>query len=568
MEQDATELLNTSSTYTPDASQYHVIDSDEERARREYAGNYTQSLVENAYKKYNAEQEASSSGVVVSDTTTAATTAEPIRISSMTTTILESESPAEDQTKLNRLALSDRNSQISDELIYLLDASTARPPSTVMNSSLAGTFETKTFTFRKEPRADDSSVSSGVRQPTLAQIIESFRSGSTKTVVGDCVEPAAPDMSHYPFAAPFALGIKLAARTNPLDIGSHIVSHVDAGSPADKAGLRPGSQLIRINEVAIEDKTHEFVLFFLNYLLRKNSCDLIELTVKEPVNTRSQAQFADTLETSLSDATSIVETSEMTVTAAAVDAAVLAASRPSESGFKSTSAISYQSPGQDDAYLSMSVSTPAIYPLASTHSSSSSFIAPPANTGSHNHLSLNNLDKNTQLFSQSQSIPCPQSTTLPTALTSSSAIITSTLTSPSTSSHPPPTLNLYPTAAAATTTTTTTGIENLKSIIAQITQINRCEDTAMSTYDALRSATALTTAFKPPVPDEEYAYETSIKIGQYQAQSQSQPEPQVQAKVEPAQQPADNLKFIFTEAINSNYDDYMKIRGISSYSSI
>ena len=86
------------------------------------------------------------------------------------------------------------------------------------------------------------------------------------------------------YAPPFQLGVRLAPKSNPLVIGDHIIAHVDVDSLADKAGVKVNSKIIQLNETDCRDKTHEFTLFYLNYLLRKNSCQSIEMTLAEPIS--------------------------------------------------------------------------------------------------------------------------------------------------------------------------------------------------------------------------------------------------------------------------------------------
>ena len=83
-------------------------------------------------------------------------------------------------------------------------------------------------------------------------------------------------------APPYVLGLLLKPKQNPLEIGNHVISHIEPNGLADAAGMRANSRIIKLNDITCEDKTHEFILFFLNYLLRKNSCDTIEITVSEP----------------------------------------------------------------------------------------------------------------------------------------------------------------------------------------------------------------------------------------------------------------------------------------------
>lgn len=714
--------------------------------RREYAGNYTQSLVENAYKKLNAEQKeppsqsneiksknnnntdddeqpstlTSSSSIstslaaaaavasstiipstVVVDsssssttllhhspphppptTTTTATTIPvppssssiisqhppppPIHITSTTTTIIDSESPVEDQNKLDRLVSSDKSSRIADELIYLIDAPRSSS-STSLTISDSYSFETRRFSFRKERNPDEAM--SG-RQPSLSEIMENFRSGRYGPLIGDCIDPSSSSsgidgggdsMSQYPFAAPFPLGIKLRPRAHPLETGSHTISHVETGSMAHAAGIKPGSRLVRINEIAVEDKTHEFVLFFLNYVLRKNSCELIELTVEEPVaeiaptttvnrgnstsllsisennnNNRHQGSTRDD-NSIISNVSSSSETFVNTMGSGRDNLrSIMSEAAQHNNHLKSSSSYTgrpvtssaYAGPAGSDTVTNMtsaidlSVSTPAIYTTstmannpnynnnyynnnnttavaATTTIAATSPINNTTSTTGHN-LSLYNLNNTTQppppssssthyYYSQSTLPTTTTTTSLPPPPHSSTATLPSAYTSTyTTMTSVQPAATLTSTGGAvppsSSSSSSSTGIENLKSIIAQITRINQEATTTImgvntshsydpNPYDALRAATTLTTSFKsssPPMPArsqvyptsgvEEYHYETSIKIGgsgesSYQQASTSQPPSQQQ------QQP-DHLKLIFTEAINSNYDEYMKSRGI------
>jgi len=84
------------------------------------------------------------------------------------------------------------------------------------------------------------------------------------------------------FDRPFSIGVHLDSKANPLEVGNHVIDRVEAGSASEKAGMRVNSKLVRINEVGCEDKTHEFVMFYLNYVLRKADIETVELVVKEP----------------------------------------------------------------------------------------------------------------------------------------------------------------------------------------------------------------------------------------------------------------------------------------------
>ena len=95
------------------------------------------------------------------------------------------------------------------------------------------------------------------------------------------------------YAPPFQLGVRLAPKSNPLVIGDHIIAHVDVDSLADKAGVKVNSKIIQLNETDCRDKTHEFTLFYLNYLLRKNSCQSIEMTLAEPISISISNSFSN-----------------------------------------------------------------------------------------------------------------------------------------------------------------------------------------------------------------------------------------------------------------------------------
>ena len=700
--------MNTSGSITEPNTQYHELESDQERLRREYAGNYTQSLVQNAYQQVLGEQEQQAekksdekkeekleeekkeeiklekekdkestdddiSSTIVSSSeqqpppTSAAETAPPpprpvspppqpdettktttnispsTILTSTTTTIIESDEAhipsVEDQTKiLNRLVSSDRTSQISDELYYLLDlinttssttSVTIEPSSGVSSHSFAASsYETKTYTFHKEIKPEQSEESA-LKQPSLAQIMESFKSSSSTSsgFVGDCIDSVS-DLNKYPYAAPFALGIKLRPRAHPLEVGSHVISQIESNSPAFEAGMRAGSRLVRINEISCEDKTHEFVLFFLNYVLRKNSCDRIELTVDEPSQilaapetttayySSSQPQQSSTLSfsydqntlvnendaNSVSDATSIAEASEivgLTGGHTHLRSIMSEAASYSNNLLKSTSSSSYYTHTQTvpSSYIEatanssssppyLSVSTPAIYSTdnsaannLSLYNTQSSYInaaynIPPEQTTSTSVLP-SALNTNTTSTSVSYYAPYTTTTTTTAPLTSTSSTVLSNANAPTTTSS----MLHHPSVISSSSTSSTSGIENLKSIIEQITRIKH-ESTP----------TYVTTAYVVPTPStsdnqtakyyDDAEYETSIKISNVETAAQSayqpyQPQP-TSSTFQPYQSPqseliyqtsnVDNLKTIFSEAINSNYNDYIRTRGILTHS--
>jgi hypothetical protein len=116
------------------------------------------------------------------------------------------------------------------------------------------------------------------KQTSLAQIIKNLnKEPNSEEQEADTQQTNAPA-----YAPPFPIGIKLKTKTNPLEIGNHVISTVESNSPADLAGLKVSSRIHKLNDVICDDKTHEFVLFYLNYILRKNTCHSIEMIVDEP----------------------------------------------------------------------------------------------------------------------------------------------------------------------------------------------------------------------------------------------------------------------------------------------
>lgn len=147
-------------------------------------------------------------------------------------------------------------------------------------------FIKKLFIFKKT-----ASDQSDDKQSSLAQIIKNLN----KDPESDQTEPESQS-STPAYAPPYPIGIRLKTKTNQLEIGNHIISAVEPGSPADIAGLKVNSRLDKLNDVTCDDKTHEFVIFYLNYILRKNTCQSIEMIVDEPFTvptkpTRSNISF-------------------------------------------------------------------------------------------------------------------------------------------------------------------------------------------------------------------------------------------------------------------------------------
>lgn len=542
--QEITETVNTSDSYTdPTTSHYHQVeqDVDEDRARREYAGNYTNTLVYNVYKQMNLEQQ---------------------QAPATTTTTTTSNSDTRDQTKFNdnKLTITDR-AQISDELKYLLDNENFPDYSSysisAANASSTLYHENKTYTFHKDLKSDSEF---GVKQPSLAQIINSFKAGDCMLA---CDELPPSCITDFPYAPPYSLGIRFRPHQNPLEVGNHIISHIEAGSLAETAGLKVNSRLFQINEITCEDKTHEFVLFFLNYVLRKNSCSKIELTVDEPLelahesNAHIKAILRDIQQSSLSfvydndnysDATSSLSVAEgMDGLLVGQDhlRSIMTEATTTANNLKSTSSTSYRmiTPFLEDTAPYLSVSSPAIC------SESSTLYATNLAVSENNNISLQ-----TQLLP-----PIPTSTnTLSYSSTLPALITTST------------------TDATASTSQSSTGIENLKSIIMQITRIKNDSDSFLASLNTTKASThienstsANSTFGANLIPekdvnkqtDDEYSYETSIKIQNVY--------PYVNQETYVTQETTsnlNNLKLVLTEAINSNYDDYMQLRGIFQYS--
>ena len=150
-------------------------------------------------------------------------------------------------------------------------------------------FIKKLFIFKKQDRAANETES----KLSLAQIIKNLNKDSQSGA--DDVESAAADTdtsaastSAAAYAPPYPVGIRLKTKSNPLEIGNHIISTIEKGSPADLAGVKVNSRLHKLNDVTCDDKTHEFVLFYLNYILRKNTCHSIEMIVDEPFVIKQQ----------------------------------------------------------------------------------------------------------------------------------------------------------------------------------------------------------------------------------------------------------------------------------------
>ena len=86
------------------------------------------------------------------------------------------------------------------------------------------------------------------------------------------------------YTGPFPLGIRIEHRMNMRETGSNIISYVEPMSPAYRVGIKSNSRILMINGLNCEDKNLNFVLFFMNLLLRKSNLSDIELTVEELIN--------------------------------------------------------------------------------------------------------------------------------------------------------------------------------------------------------------------------------------------------------------------------------------------
>ena len=250
------EVIETdyTSTYIPD-EEYSQINSkqqeperDEESelseedrlARIQFAGNYTSTLVLNAYNKYKLENSS--------------------------------------EYKITPMPL-------SDDLKHLLDAEQLTE-SDLASAQLVvhdySSYNHKKFSFNKQLTQEQLEV----KQPTLAQIIECLAQKKLNKANEEHDESAkseqCDEQSHL-YNAPYSLGLRLKSKQSPLEIGNHVISRVEPKSVAEEAGIKANSVIIKINDVNCEDKTHEFVLFYLNYLLRKNACSTIELVIAEPL---------------------------------------------------------------------------------------------------------------------------------------------------------------------------------------------------------------------------------------------------------------------------------------------
>ena len=264
-------------------------DNDEEeldRQRREFAGNYSDSLVFNAlYDKSLGEKRHEHKSNSLSSTSVATST---YKINSL---------PISDELKhllTNQEKVpTEEEEEEKEQKVNILDEKQQHVQENEKNYVL------KTFLFEKNLTKEQLENN---KQPTLAQIIEALNrekshllsinasnnsSNNNSDEANASISSANNNnstclTSAAPYAPPFQLGLRLKTKANPLDIGHHVIAHVEPESLAEKAGVRVHSKIIKLNETDCQDKTHEFTLFYLNYLLRKNSCKSIEITVLEP----------------------------------------------------------------------------------------------------------------------------------------------------------------------------------------------------------------------------------------------------------------------------------------------
>lgn len=208
--------------------------SDEEEQRKLIAGNYINSLIDNVRNELLIEKNKNDESFVLS---------------------------------------SYKAKPLSDDLLHLIDSTSFNKND--HNDETNMYYKRKVYIFEKE----EHSIESDYKQPSLAQIIQSLNKGLDLSLS----ESSEGNSMQESYAPPFSIGIRLRQKLNALEIGNHVISYVEPDSLADKANLKKNSRLLSINETTCDDRTHEFVVFFLNYVLRKKSCSKITLCVEEPV---------------------------------------------------------------------------------------------------------------------------------------------------------------------------------------------------------------------------------------------------------------------------------------------
>ncbi len=247
--------------------------TESDKARLEFAGNYANSLVYNIYNTLSETSE---------------------KINSTINTDVENEKVIKRDDEKKELGYdlytynnmnSFHNTSISltplplcDELKHLIDE---RFDNQNYSHSFVDQYDIdyveKTFTFTKNISEEELK---NLKQPSLSQVLKSIVRMEKYDSEFDTISASYSEEKQV-FAPAYSLGIRLLSKENRKEIGNHIISQVEPHSLADLAGIKVNSKLIRINDVFLEDKTHEFVLFYLNYLLRKNSCTTIEITLFE-----------------------------------------------------------------------------------------------------------------------------------------------------------------------------------------------------------------------------------------------------------------------------------------------
>ena len=237
--------INSSKQQEPERDEESELSEEDRLARIQFAGNYTSTLVLNAYNKYKLENSSSEYKIT------------PTPLSDELKHLLDAEQPAESDLA-------------SAQLVAAHDYSS---------------YSHKKFSFNKQLTREQLEV----KQPTLAQIIEclaaqkKLNKAANEEEHDESAKSEQCDEQSHLYNAPYSLGLRLKNKPSPLEIGNHIIGRVEPKSVADEAGIKANSAIIRINDVGCEDKTHEFVLFYLNYLLRKNACSTIELVIAEPL---------------------------------------------------------------------------------------------------------------------------------------------------------------------------------------------------------------------------------------------------------------------------------------------
>lgn len=433
--------------------------SEEEIARRQFAGNYSSNLVLNALEKLSAENSST--------------------------------------LKTNKFT----PLPVSDDLKHLVDESNSADLSLLDHDVY---YVEKVFTFKKEI----SQSQTGIKQPTLAQIIQNLAKETANldtSIASDSL--SSPSLSRSEstsaYAPAYSLGIRLKRKENPLEIGNHLISHVEANSLSERAGIKPNSRLLQINEITCEDKTHEFVVFFLNYLLRKTSCEKVTLILEEPQYLPSKPRIEFVNETFR------IENENLR----AIIREVLLNSQE------------FNTKPVEQSFLSSSSFSTTDYSLNPRLTNLRQII-----------VEIKELEKQKLIFVPNTTTPPPTSESTLTKSSSNASIYKSSskYILPASSSPTPTTPT--PTPAASN------GIDNLKSIILQITQKNG--GSMLMPYAEVDD--------QVPVRLEQEEQHLPIQIASPTAHNDG----------------LDNLRTIFREALNAHKDlaltnnYYLKMRGI------